>query len=138
MLNFGNAVRITIPILRKNRLFMKLLRWDVTPAVLFKPRFVDGPEDTHLAAETEGYMFYIDYFGKGNPLLMIMRTTSLVSSSFAQVLDCPAELLLEAVKQEGVKSYSGMYPIDEKLEELLKEKLGFTSRGQGSPAARPS
>ena len=128
MLSFGNATRITIPILRKNRLFMKQLRWDVTPDVLFKPRFVDSPEDTHLATETEGYMFYIDYLGKGNPTLMIMRTTGLSSTSFAQVLDCPVELLLEAVKKEGVKSYSGMHPIDEKLEEWLKDKLGFTSR----------
>jgi hypothetical protein len=121
---FGDPIRLTVAILAKNRLFMKLLRWDVTPEVLFKPRFVDKPEDVRLHEETEGYMFYVDWFkGKGEPKLMVMKTMGLTSNSFAEVTDCPVELLRNAAGREGVKSYSGMYPIDKELEKWLKEKL---------------
>jgi hypothetical protein len=54
---FGDPIKLTIAQLAKNRLFMKLLRWDVTPEVLFKPRFVDKPEDARpgsRAAESPG------------------------------------------------------------------------------------
>lgn len=126
---FQDTVRVTTSLLSKNRLFMKLLRWDVTPEVLFRPRFVGRPENTHLAGETEGYMFYIDWYkGKGDPTLMIMKTSGLSSSTFAEVTDCPRELLENAVRREGVKAYSDMYPIDEAVEAWLKEKLGVTSR----------
>jgi hypothetical protein len=121
---FGDPIRLTIAQLAKNRLFMKLLRWDVTPEVLFKPRFVDKPEDARLHNETEGYMFYVDWFkGRGEPRLMVMKTMGLTSNSFAEVTDCPKDLLRNAAQREGVKSYTDMYPIDEALEKWLKEKL---------------
>lgn len=107
---------------------MKLVRWDVTPEVLFKPRFVDGPQDAHLKNETDGYMFYIDWYkGEGKPTLMIMKTMGMSSSTFAEVVDCPRELLDNAVKRKGAKSYSHMYAIDAALEGWLKDKLGITS-----------
>ncbi len=125
----GNVIKVNTSMLANHRLFMKHLRWDVTPEVLFRPRFVDKPEDRIRASEVEGYMFYIDWYkGKGEPTLMIMKTTGLSSSTFAEVTDGPKELLENAVRREGVKAYSDMYPIDEAVEAWLKEKLGVTSR----------
>ncbi|MEJ2324884.1 MAG: hypothetical protein P8Y77_08885 [Nitrospirota bacterium] len=126
----GDTIKVTTAMLASHRLFMRHLRWDVTPESLFKPRFVGKPEDRALAGETEGYMFYIDWYkGKGAPTLMIMKNAGLSSSTFAEVTDCPPELLEAAVRREGVKAYSDMYPIDEAVEAWLKEKLGVTSRG---------
>jgi|GEM_PF-1676709 len=120
---FGDAVRVTIAQLAMNRLAMRLLRFDVTPEVLFKPRFVDKPEDAKLHAETDGYMFYVDWFkGQGDPKLMLMKTVGLTSNSFAEIIDCPVDLLKNAA--EGAKSYSGMYAIDAEVEKWIKGKLG--------------
>jgi len=125
---FQDTAVVTTDSLKKNRLFMKRLRWDIRPEDLFRPRFVSGPGDRHLASETEGYMFYIDWYkGSGRPTLMIMKTAGLSSSTFAEVSDCPTELLLRAVTRKDVKAYSHMYPIDEAVEAWLKEKLGITS-----------
>jgi hypothetical protein len=121
---FGDPIKVTIAQLATNRLVMKLLRFDVTPEVLFKPRFVDRPEDAKLHDETEGYMFYVDWFkGHGEPKLMLMKTMGLTSNSFAEITDCPVELLKAATEREGARSYSGMYAIDEVLERWIKEKL---------------
>jgi hypothetical protein len=121
---FGDAIKVTIAQVAQNRLVMKLLRFDVTPEVLFKPRFVDKPEDVKVQEETEGYMFYVDWFkGHGEPKLMLMKTVGLTSNSFAEITDCPVELLKNAARREGAKSYSGMYAIDAELESWIKEKL---------------
>jgi len=111
--------------LRKNKVFMDNLRWDVTPEVLFKPRFIHDPKDCDLAKETQGFSFYIDYAEDITPSLMVMKTYALRSKTIGEIVDVPKELLLNAVKREGVKSYCGMYPIDEAVEAWLKERLGL-------------
>lgn len=110
--------------LRKNILVMKALRWDVTPETLFKPRFTGIDKDRELAKETHGYMFYIDYVG-GVAKLMLMKTVELTSSTVGEVKDVPQDMLLRAVKAEGVKPMAGMYPIGKELEEWLKSQVGI-------------
>lgn len=114
--------------LRGNRLILRQLRWDVTPEFLFKPRFVGvGKErNDRLARETQGYMFYIDYIN-GEARLMLMRTIEMMSQTVGRVTEVPEDILLRAVKAEGVKPVAGMYPISAELEAWLKKELGITS-----------
>ncbi|MEJ2183285.1 MAG: hypothetical protein P8Y66_07160 [Nitrospirota bacterium] len=115
--------------LAKNGVFMRHLRLDVTPEVLFRPRFVTGADKRRLVEETQGFMFYIDY-EEGNPeqpSLMVMKTYNLTSRTVGEVQDVPREMLLAAVKREGVRDYCGMYPIDQPTEDWITERLGLSS-----------
>ena len=110
--------------------FLSNLRFDVTPEVIFKPRFVTP--DTRQQAqqvnkETHGYMFYIDCLEGADPVLMLMKTKELRSSTVGFVADVPEGLLEAAVNREGVKDYCGMYPLDDAVIGWIKKELGITS-----------
>jgi hypothetical protein len=113
--------------LKKFRIFIENLRFDVTPDLIFKPRFVTQENREELINETQGFSFYIDYLGGSHkPALMIMKTYNLTSKTIGQVEDVPEDLLRGAVTREGVRDYSGMFPIDEDVERWLKKELGLT------------
>lgn len=116
-------MRLKLSRLKENKVFMTHLRWDVTPEVIFKPRFVRNGKDRDLIAETQGFMFYIDYMDDAASL-MVMKTYNLTSKTVGEIVDVPKELLLNAVRREGVKDITCMYPIDEELEAWLKKELG--------------
>lgn len=129
-------MKLKLERLSKNSVFMTHLRFDVTPELLFKPRFVRTKDDCDLINETQGFMFYIDYM-EGTPSLMLMKTYNLTSKTVGEIQDAPLELLMGAVKKEGVKPITGMYPIDEKLEDWIKKELGITSSRGPREAPRP-
>ncbi len=105
---------------------MQNLRFDVTPEVIFKPRFITNENECDLVQEIQGFSFYIDYLGEGEtPALMIMKNANLTSKTIGEIPEAPEDLLLSAVKRQGIKDYAGMYPIDEGVESWLKEKLGL-------------
>jgi hypothetical protein len=110
--------------LKKNGVFMKHLRWDVTPEVLFKPRFVRDKDDRDLIKETQGFMFYIDCMDD-IVNLMVMKTYNLTSKTVGDVEGVPRELIMNAVRRKGVKDIMCMYPIDKALEAWLKKELGL-------------
>lgn len=117
-------MKLRLPRLKKNRMFMEHLRFDVTPEVIFKPRFVRDKNDRDLVKEAQGFMFYIDYMDDILSLMM-MKTYNLTSKTMGEIQDVPRKLLLNAVNREGVKDIVGMYPIDGELEDWLKGKLGL-------------
>ena len=110
--------------IKKNILIKRNLRWDVTPEVLFKPRFTMGRE-REAFGETEGYMFYIEKTNS-TPKLMLIRTIKLMSTTVDEVGGVPEDLLKKSL--ESGKPVAGMYPISKDLEEWLKEELGLTAR----------
>jgi hypothetical protein len=101
---------------------MKHLRFDVTPEVIFKPRFVRDKNDRDVIEEIQGFMFYIDHMDETTSL-MLMKTYNLTSKTVGDIEEVPRELLINAVNREGVRDIIGMYPIDDKLENWLKGKL---------------
>lgn len=112
--------------LRKFNVFMNNLRLDVTPDVIFKPRFITEDNRTHLIEEIQGFSFYIDYLGDDDPpALMLMKTYNLTSKTIGAVEGVPHDLLIQAVKRDGIKDYAGMFPIDEGVEGWIKEGLGL-------------
>ncbi|MDA8387471.1 MAG: hypothetical protein M0Z58_02250 [Nitrospiraceae bacterium] len=118
-------IDITISRLRKNRVFRDNLRLDVTPEVLFKPRFVHSENQADLIKETQGFSFYVEYMeGLPKPALMAMKTYCLRSKTLARITDVPEGLLWEAVRDRGVKDISGMYPLNRALEDWIKAQLG--------------
>jgi hypothetical protein len=113
---------LRLPRLKKNRIFMEHIRFDVTPEVIFKPRFIKDKDNRHLIKETQGFMFYIDHMDDILNL-MLMKTYNLTSKTVGYIQDVPRELLINAVTREGVRDIVGMYPIDGELESWLKGEL---------------
>ena len=111
--------------LGKNRVFVENLRFDVTPQVLFKPRFIQSDDQAHVAEETQGFSFYVEYM-EGflpKPALMVMKTYCLRSKTIAQITDAPEDLLWAAVRDKGARDVAGMYPVGQALEEWIKSHL---------------
>ena len=108
----------------KNRVFRENLRLDVTPELLFKPRFANSGQNEELIKETQGFSFYVEYMkDMPKPALMVMKTYCLSSKSIAQVTDAPEELLWGAVRESGAKDIMGMYPIGKPLEDWIKSQM---------------
>lgn len=110
--------------LKSIKVFMDNIRWDLTPEELFKPRFVRSAKDCDKIQETQGFMFYIDYLDDALGL-MVMKTYELRSKTVGEIEDAPKELLLSAVRREGVKDVTGMYPIDDSVKKWLMKGLGL-------------
>jgi len=112
--------------LKKNGVFIKHLRLDVTPEILLKPRFITAQNREKLIGEVQGFSFYIDYMeGMPKPILMVMKTYCLASKSIAEVTDAPEDLLWEAVRSPGAKETSGMYALSPGVEKWIKKELGI-------------
>ena len=120
---------ISISRVWKNRTFRGNLRFDVTPELLFKPRFVNSGENEELIKETQGFSFYVEYMeGMPAPALMLMKTFCFRSKSLAQVTGVPEELLWGAIRESGVKDIMGMYPLNRPLEEWIKNQVETHSK----------
>ena len=117
-------IDISIRKLGKNRVFKDNLRFDVTPEVIFKPRFVHSEKDASLTDETQGFFFYVEYMESlPKPSLMVMKTYCLRSKTIAQITDAPEDLLWAAVRDKGAKDISGMYALNGPLADWIKTQL---------------
>ena len=115
---------INISKIGKSRACRENLRFDVTPELLFKPRFANSAGNEEFAGETQGFSFYVEYMeGMDKPALMVMKTYRLTSKSIAQVTDAPEELLWRAVRESGARDIMGMYPLSKPLEDWIRSQL---------------
>jgi len=112
---------ITIENLKKSRLFVDDIRWDVTPKIFLNPKTSSG-ETIDL---THGYMLYVD-IADDKPVLVIMELKSIMSRTVGYICDVPDELLREAMGCEASECIGGMYPITEKLANWLKKGFGLS------------
>ncbi len=112
---------ITIENLKKSRLFVDDIRWDVTPKIFLNPKTSSG-ETIDL---THGYMLYVD-IADDKPVLVIMELKSIMSKTVGYICDVPEELLREAMGCEASECIGGMYPINEKLATWLKKEFGLS------------
>ena len=114
--------KFSVKELCENKGFLEKIRWDVTPKILFKPRFPLAETEPY---DIEGFMFYVDVINK-EPALVIMRNRGPVSKTAGYVEGVPEDLLLEAMNCAQGECIAGMYPITKKLEDWLKKELGLS------------
>ncbi len=115
-------MEVKISRLVKNKTFVQNLRFDLTPELLFRPRFPQGKSPEDLCNETQGFFLYVDFMeGMPKPILMLMKNYQLRSKTVGEVTDAPEEFLWDAVK--GVKDIQGMYPLSPALETWIKQEL---------------
>jgi hypothetical protein len=115
--------------LKKNGVFMKHLRFDVTPEILLKPRFLTSENRERLIGEIQGFTFYVDYLeGMPKPVLMVLKTYCLNSKSIAEITDAPEDLLWETVRSPEAKTKNGMYAPGPSLEKWIKEELELEAK----------
>jgi len=108
--------------LRDNPNLMENLRLDLTPEDIFKPRYSGHGDFEKQKAETQGYFFYVEITDKG-PELMLMKNVDLKSKTLGEVEGVPAEHLNRVITAPDVKEVAGMFAIDDKLKDWLKEQL---------------
>jgi hypothetical protein len=118
-------MRLKLSRLKKNNVFMKHVRLDVTPEIIFKPRFIRSQDEAHRIQETQGFSFYIEALDC-DPCLMIMKNYNMTSKTIGEVVDVPEELIKNAALKEG-GDFCGMYPIDKSLIDWIKKELDLTS-----------
>ncbi len=111
--------------LRKNKYFLDRIRWDITPKILFEPKFPGSANEPGKPTNnTDGYMFYIDVIeGKSN--LMIMRNYENRSVTEGYLEGVPEDLLKEAANCPPEECVAEMHPINKKLEDWLKKEFGL-------------
>jgi hypothetical protein len=109
---------ITIERLRKSRLFVDDIRWDVTPKIFLNPKTSSG-ETIDLS---HGYMLYVD-LADDKPVLVIMELKPIMSKTVGSISGVPEELLREAMGCEASECIGGMYPVTEKLAAWLKKEF---------------
>jgi len=112
--------------LKKNGIFIRHLRLDVTPEILLKPRFITAQNREKLISEVQGFSFYIDFMeGMEKPVLMVMKTYCLNSKTIAEITNAPEALLWECVRSPEAKETTGMYAICPGVEGWIKKELGI-------------
>ena len=115
--------QVRIKDLRGNKKFFESIRWDLTPKILFEPRYPGTKgEEGKTSNSTDGYMFYVDMVND-SPILVIMKNKYSMSKTVAYVEDVPEDLLQEAARCAPEECVAGMYPLTKKLEEWLKKEL---------------
>ena len=102
---------------------MKNLRLDVTPAIIFKPRFASQGDIKEQIAETQGFCFYVEAMNK-EPELILMKNYNLTSKTIGDIPDVPKDMLQSAVADPKAKPIGGMYTITAELEAWIKKELG--------------
>ena len=108
--------------LKKNKVFMQHVRFDVTPEVIFKPRFVRDKANAEAIGETQGFSFYIESLS-ASPSLMVMKTYNMTSKTVGEIPDAHKVLLRKDVKKPDVKEIAGMYPINDEITGWIKQEL---------------
>ena len=112
--------------LKESEKFLKLIRWDITPKMLFEPRFSQGVKEPEKATDDiEGYMLYVDVVDD-KPTLVIMRNRAAMSKTVGYVENIPEDLLREAMNCPAEECIAGMYPTTKKLDDWLKKELGLS------------
>ena len=116
---------VRIKELMKNKKFLERIRWDITPKVLFEPRF-PGTKDEQgkTTSSIDGYMLYVDLV-YDRPGLVVMNVQYSMSKTVAYVEDVPEDLLREAMNCTPEECKAGMYPLTKKLEGWLKKAFGL-------------
>ena len=117
-------LEIGIERLKGNGIFARNVRFDVTPQVIFKPRFVQPGGNADAIKETQGFSFYIEFMaGVPAPILMLLKTYNLTTKTIAEITNAPADLLERAVKEGAGKDVMGMFPINKEVEDWIKKEL---------------
>ena len=102
------------------------IRWDLTPEYATKARlarFRNNGENHKTDKAWEGYFFCIDVWGCKASLVLIENHSAQVVPHILQT-EIPDGLLEEAVFDAGgALIVSGYYPIDEKIEAWIRERL---------------
>ena len=115
--------------IKNNPEIMSQLRWDLTPQTANIPEgyIITKQEDLErlnkLLAEKAGYYFYIDVWNC-QAHLAIMQNHATGSATMHSIEDFESPLLEKAVEAVGSITTSGWYPLNKRLETLLKKKLG--------------
>ena len=116
---------------KNNPEIMSHLRWDLTPQNSGFPNgtwTINNQTDIEamnkLLAEKAGYYFYIDVWNC-QAHLSIMHNQATGSGTMHTIEDFQSPLLEKAVEAIGSITTSGWYPLNKRLETLLKKKLGI-------------
>ena len=114
-------IPLSIEKLKESRVFLKEIRFDITPKLFADPKSAPGkPADLGY-----GYMLYIDLM-KERPVIMVMQLRQIICKSVGYITDVPQELLKSSMESAGTECAEGMYPLSEELITWLKKELSIS------------
>lgn len=114
----------TLNDIKEDTYVIEHIRWDMKPRDLMEPRLRVTEEGLKEREPIKGYVFYIETIDKKPTLFLMMHTSGDYAETVAQIDEISPELLLEAIEDGKGDAYFGMYPINKKIEDWLKKKLG--------------
>ncbi|MBI5663937.1 MAG: hypothetical protein HZC49_02430 [Nitrospirae bacterium] len=115
---------LSINDLKRNKSFIKDIRWDVTPKIFMSPSITRSGSGEGINV-TKGYMLYVDLVSD-RPVLVIMQLKQNMSQTVGYISGVPVELLRESMQCSGPDCISGMYPLSGNLEAWLKNEFGVS------------
>lgn len=116
----------TLDTLRKNRLMVRNILWDVEPKELMEPRYMISQDGEKKKKVIHGYIFYIDKITNKKPTLYLMyHTESSYAETVAKIDEVPDDMIREAMDGNRDKEYFGMVPINQRIKEWLKKELAI-------------
>jgi hypothetical protein len=116
----------TVDELKESEKFLKSIQWDLTPKAFIAPGHSEHKTEHGGAGNAIlTYMLYVDLLDN-KPTVMIMKTRGGSSATAGCIEDVPEDLLKEAMGCKAEECASGMYPLTDKLNTWLKNKLGIS------------
>ena len=116
----------TLDNLRKDRLMLRNILWDIEPKELMEPRCGISQEGAQEKKVIHGYIFYIDKITAKKPTLYLMyHTKSSYAETVAKIDEVPDEMIQEAMDNNKDKEYFGMIPINKRIKDWLKKELAI-------------
>lgn len=117
---------ISVNDLKDKTSFIELIRFDVTPRILFDPSQAPVKDaGDEVPPDTDGYMFYVEVVNN-KPVLVIMKNRFSMSKTVAYITDAPEHLLRKAARCTTDECVAGMHPLTRELEEWLRKNLGMS------------
>jgi hypothetical protein len=110
--------------IKKEPFVIQNIRWDLEPKELMDTKYKKTESGVEARGEIKGYVFYIESMGEKPSLFLMRHTAAEYGETMAQIDEIPLELLKEAIEENKDKHYSGMYPINKKVEAWIKKELG--------------
>lgn len=110
---------LSIEKLKESRVFLKEIRFDITPRLFVDPKSAPSGEPADIGY---GYMLYIDLM-KDRPVIMVMQMKQIICKSVGYITDAPQELLKSSMEGAGEECVEGMYPLSGELIIWLKKEF---------------
>lgn len=115
---------VSLKDLKKDPYVAQHIVWGFEPNQLMQPGFGCDKAGSSKDKIT-GYLFYIETIDEKPGLFLMRHASHGCAETIAKIEEIPQDLISEAISENAGKGYGGMYPINRKIEDWLKNAFGI-------------